>query len=204
MRKALLIVVTGILTGLFSCGGSETPPSGNGGGASGTGGVTSMGGSTANPTGGSVIPAGCNLPACLANVMQGCIPSGTCVEQSSGLMDSNVCYSNGVKEIMKMNMNTTTMTADMSLTYKKDNAVCYSFSLPMTSQTTTNPTINVKNAAGTTVAIMSVDSATDKVTVTCTGGAAVVINDKCDQSAIPDVSGLGGDTDTCTQGTCTP
>jgi hypothetical protein len=201
MHKALLIAVTGILTGLVCCGGSETPPNGNGGSAAGTGGVTSTGGSTTNPTGGSMIPEGCNLPTCLSSIMQGCVPSGTCVMQ-----DTNLCYSNGVKQISKMNIDFTTQTMDTSVTYKKDNAVCYSFSFlfPVTSQTATDTTMNVKDSAGTTVATIGVDSSTSKITATCTGGSSIVINDKCDKSMIPDVANLAGTTNTCTQGTCTP
>lgn len=199
MRKALGIVAIGILTGLVCCGGSETPPNGNGGSAAGTGGVTSTGGSTTNPTGGSMIPEGCNLPTCLSGIMQGCVPSGTCVMQ-----DTNLCYSNGVKQISKMNIDFATQTADTSVTYKKDNVVCYSFSSPVTSQTATNTTMSVKNPAGTTVATVNLDSATSKITATCTGGSSIEINDKCDKSMIPDIASLIGTTNTCTKGTCTP
>lgn len=203
MRKAFMVTMTGILLGMLGCGGSETSSNGNGGGASGTGGAIGSGGSTANPTGGSMVPEGCNLPPCLATVMEGCAPSGTCVEQSSGFFDSNTCYSNGVKEITKMNLNMATGTGDVSVTYKKNNAVCYSFNMPMTASTT-NATIQIKNGAGTTIATIEANSTTDKSTITCTGGQPVVLNDKCDKSMLPDVSGSTDTTDSCTPGTCTP
>jgi hypothetical protein len=206
MRKLGTLLALGLMTALVACGGGDgsdtdagTPLAGNGGG--GFGGVGGFGGGGA---GGGAGAGSCNYPSCLSGLATTCTPSGTCVAQTDlNTFATNVCYSNGVKAITAMNINAATGSMSMTVTYKNGSATCYSAEVGGFSLTgsTGNMTITFKNASGVAVATGVVDSTTNAVTVTCTGGQPITLDSSCDTGSY--TSSATSDT-SCTQGTCTP
>jgi hypothetical protein len=91
----------------------------------------------------------------------------------------------------------------MTLTYKNGASTCYSVDITGISMTgASGPlTMTFKNASGSTLATGTVDTTTNAVTITCTGGAPVTLNSACDTASY---AGAGSTTSSCTTGTCTP
>lgn len=170
-------------------GGDGGVSGGNGGLSGAVGGASGAGGTT-----GGGVPAGCNAPPCLADLMNSCVPSGACVEQTSASgMGSNICYANGVKMLTSFDLS----TFAISVTAKKGSTTCWSMAANATS--TAMP---VKNGSGATVATLTTDDAGNSV-VTCTGGTAVTLNADCDGTGLS-ANGDTGSGDNCTTGTCNP
>ena len=222
-----------------SCGGGSSGDAGaqgeagplTSGGATGTGGViatggiggmTATGGVTA--TGGMVVGAGgssgtgaCAYPACYTDLLSGCLPGGTCVQQSGYMcgavacpepltssptsMISNLCYGNGVKNLTSVDLtNTASMVSVTTVT--KNGTVCYSYEMPYAGATSTSMTMVFKNSAGATVVTYMVNGTDRTATITCTGKSPVVVSLDC--GSTPD-AGTSSDAGTgCTTGTCAP
>ena len=93
------------------------------GSASGCG-RTDMGAPSSPGTGGNGVTGGdggsssglCGEVPCLASLVRGCEPSGSCTTQS----EQDYCYSNGVKQQW------TATEVSSTLTVKRDSQVCYS------------------------------------------------------------------------------
>ncbi len=151
--------------------------------------------------GGGTSPGGTSGCSCLATVvgaMENCQPSGTCVEQLVGTTAVNVCYSNGVK----LQVSTSSVATDamsMTMTAKKG-SVCYS--VVMNQVSADNMSAIFKNAAGATIATLGTN-ADGQETVTCPGGASVVMADACDPQLSSAGTATNPPTTDCTQGTCT-
>jgi hypothetical protein len=130
----------------------------------------------------------CTYPSCMASLFASCTPSGTCVEQTdSATLSSNVCYSNGVKELFSLDMTTQAAV----VTVKNGNTTCFSIEETASSSgTTTNLTF--KNASGQTIATGTNNGAT--TTITCTGSQPVTLDASCDPTS--------GATTDCTTGSC--
>ncbi len=159
------------------------------GGALGLGGISGAGGSSTATTG-STIPAGCNAPSCYTDLISACVPSGTCVSQSTGITTA-LCYSDGGKVITSLDFT----TLSMAVTFKKNGAVCMSLAYDSTS---TNGVMTIKDASGKVVGTMA-DSGTGDAVVTCTGQAAVTLNQACGS-----MGGISTSSSNCTAGTCSP
>jgi len=158
------------------------------GDGTGTGGDGGLGGSS-----------GCNLSCLntLVSLMQGCQPTGTCVEQLSGTTVGNACYSNGIKLQVSMTTPSTGGTS-MSMSVKKGSAVCYS--MVMNETAAGDMTMAFKNASGVAVATMGTTT-TGGSTITCPGGSPSVIDSTCSGQANSANSMATPSTD-CTQGAC--
>jgi len=201
---------TGVASGTGGTGGlGTTNGTGGLGTTNGTGGLRAINGTgglgttngtgglgTTNGTGGSGTTGGngstgtCNIPSCIATLMNACVPSGTCVDQTDlTTYSSNDCFANGVKIITSVDMTTLAIV----MTYKNGSSTCYSVEA---TGTTTTAALTIKNASGTVVATGTED--TTSTTLTCTGGQPVTLDANCDSTA------LTGDTSNCTTGTCTP
>lgn len=215
MHTLRAFIGMGLLTLAVGCGGSSptsslSPDSGvqqgtGTGGQPGTGlgqgGAMGLGGGLGTGVGGSMggttAPSGsCTLPSCLSGITT-CIPSGTCVEQvDTTTFASNICYSNGVKEISTLDA----ASGSLAVTVKQGSTTCYSIVVPLSSATGAgSETFTVKNASGQTIATGTSDSAGNTV-VTCTGGTPVTIASTCSFGGASSTS----PTTSCTQGTCTP
>jgi hypothetical protein len=115
---------------------------------------------------------------------------------------TNICYSNGVKAIEALNINMSTGSVTMTMTYKNGSSTCYSVDIGgLTATGGGTPTLTFKNASGSTVATGTVDSTTNAVTITCTGGQPVTLNSSCDTASY---ASAGTGTADCTTGTCAP
>ncbi|MGA7744487.1 MAG: hypothetical protein ABSF35_24495 [Polyangia bacterium] len=226
MRTLGIFLAFEILALTVGCGGNSTASTDGGGGAqqgpvagAGGGGGTTMAGpiaGTGGAGGGGVAGGGsgaggiggsagsCNYPSCLASLATTCVPSGSCVSQTdTTTFATNTCYSNGVKEIESVNVNTTTGSVTVTLTYEKGNSTCYSVDVAGISAAGSGGpiTMTFKNASGSTIGTGTVDSTTNAVTITCTGGQPVILNSSCDTSSYAAASST---TSTCTAGVCTP
>jgi len=187
---------------MVSCGDSSSTPGGGGGPAGG-------GGSGGGTSGGA-----CNYPPCLTNfaaAVEDCEPSGTCVMQSglptggSTSFSTNICYSNGVKQIASTTMDALTGSVAMAITVKKGSSTCYSMDvsgISFADPTTGQVTMTFKDASGSTVATGTMNLGTNAMTVTCPGGQPVTLDPSCDTSSY--AAGMNPTSSACTQGTCTP
>ncbi|MEO8213793.1 MAG: hypothetical protein ABI560_11400 [Myxococcales bacterium] len=213
--RAFITLSFALALGMVACGSSSGNGAGgnNGssGGASGSlGGMTgSQGGSTGTTGSGGSLGGGgatgacANVPPCLANLATSCMPSGTCVQQTTtnattGSSSINSCYSNGVKEAFTTMINIATMSATFLGTVSKSGSTCFTESadLPLTGAGD-NTTFTIKNAAGATVATITVNSTTDTQTLTCGGQTYDITN-------LGDCGMPMGTTpsDNCTDGAC--
>jgi hypothetical protein len=62
-------------------------------------------------------------------------------------------------------------------------------------------TMTFMDGSGKTLGTGTVDTTTNAVTITCTGGQPVTLNSSCDTASY---AGAGSTASTCTTGTCTP
>lgn len=204
MRTLGTLSILGALAVAVGCGSSSDGNTGttNGGTSASMGGTSAAGGATggtsATVTGGSISAGGnggaastetCNIPACLANIMAGCMPSGNCTQATDASGVTNKCYDNGVKTGTSI----TIATMGFTMTAKNATSTCYSVEGTISALT-------FKDGSGTVVGTGSADMGTGTVTVTCTGGQPVALNSGCD-SVTSALNPLGGTT--CTAGSCT-
>jgi hypothetical protein len=111
--------------------------------------------------------------------------------------NSNVCYANGVKEIVIHDL----ATDDKTLTVKTSGgATCFSTAFNGNDVYTTMGSITVNDASGATVASVKLDDSGSFYLVTCTGGQQVALDASC-STAWP-VSMLMGSY--CEEGGCAP
>ena len=213
--RAVLSIATIALLGLVGCsdgagsggaggssgslggrgGGPSTSTLGTGGSKAGVGGSPGLGGSsgaggTSPATTGPLVPAGCNVPSCYSDLITACAPSGTCVSQDIGT-STNICYSDGGKLIVALDMN----TLSMSMVFKKNGVVCCSM---VSDSTSPAGVMNIKDGAGNTVGTIR-DSSSGDAVVTCTGQAPVTLNQACNS-----MGGTSASSSNCTSGTCSP
>ncbi len=145
-----------------------------------TGGTSRSGTSSVGGTGGSGGSDGgvCSEAPCWASLTVGCLPSGGCTYQhtqtsvSGTLLETGTyCYSNGVKQQQTTTTTTSTMTA------KRDNNICYSSELSLSTGS-----FVLRDGGGNQVATgtLSRDShGTYTVVVTCNGGQPTRLSDAC-------------------------
>jgi hypothetical protein len=196
MRTLSTLVALGLLAIGIGCGGSSDSSdsgalAGNGGGGLGGGGAGGGGGGAGT----------CNFPSCFAAIATDCIPSGTCVKSTGTAGSSNICYSNGVKEISALSISGTTIS--YVVTFKNASKTCYSMIIDPSAALSGGPvTMSINDPAGTTVGTMSVDTATGQGTVTCTNQAPVTLESAC--TAGLDPTGTTAGSTPCTEGACTP
>jgi hypothetical protein len=133
---------------------------------------------------------GCNFPSCLADLLATCTPSGTCVEQVDlATYSSNVCYSNGVKELMSMDPT----TGVALVTFKNGSTTCFTLE-EVASASGTSSSLTIKNGSGQTVATGTNNSG-GTTTITCTGGQPVTFDSSCDPTS-------AAATTDCAEGSC--
>jgi hypothetical protein len=158
------------------------------------------------------ILASCGVPACYLDLLLPCMPEGACVQQTTTMcgatacatpstttptgVTSNMCFDNGVKMLMNMDMSNPLATT-ATTTMKKGSAVCGTIVVGPYSKDTGPPTATVKNAAGTTVATVVTDLTAQTETITCVGSAPVVVSMGCGGRS-------DGGTSSCTKGICAP
>jgi hypothetical protein len=132
----------------------------------------------------------CNFPSCLADLLANCTPSGTCVEQVDlTTYSSNVCYSNGVKELMSLDMTTGVAV----VTVKNGNTTCFTLE-EVAPVIGTSSSLTIKNGSGQTVAT-GTNNSDGTTTITCTGGQPVTFDSSCDPMS-------SAATTNCTEGSC--
>jgi hypothetical protein len=152
---------------------------------------------------------------CYNDLVSSCAPNGACVEQAGYMCGATVCpepltgvpmptsmfnyrcNANGVTVSTTADMTNPTSMTSVQL-YKKNGTVCYSVEMPLSAATANSVTMVIKNPAGATVATYTVNQTANTVTITCTGGSAVVVSLDCMKSSSAD----GGTP--CTTGTCAP
>jgi hypothetical protein len=123
-----------------------------------------------------------------------CLPAGACIQEGSYSTGSaNICYSNGVKEIIAIDS-----SFNVSMTVKNASMTCFTLTGSILSIITGGGavTMSVLNAAGTPIASIAQDLTTNLLTVTCFGGQPAVLDPSC-------MTGLSP-SNTCTSGTCLP
>jgi hypothetical protein len=132
----------------------------------------------------------CNAPSCYADLMQGCKPGDTCVQQTNGY-DTAQCYDNGVKVVVTVD----TKAATRSTVVMNGTRVCYRLDYDLVALLTGAAVVGyIRDGSGATVATLG-DDVSGRSTVTCNGGSPVVLNQACDAN-----SGAAP----CTAGTCIP
>jgi|GEM_PF-1985950 len=184
------------------------------GGATGSGGATGMGGVVTGTGGalasGGVVGAGgatsgsrddastdrtCNWPSCMTSAGKACLPAGACIQQGSYSTGSaNICYSNGVKEVIGIDG-----SFNASMTIKNATTTCFTMIgsvLPLVLGGGAAVTMSLQNAAGNVIGAVTQDQTTNQLTVTCAGSQPVVIDPAC-------ITGLSM-SNACTSGTCFP
>ena len=202
-----------------STGATPSEPSGTGGNRGGTGsgsGTNAVGGIVAAGSGGSIggtsvvssavggtITGGsggsgggvCDEIPCLAPMVRGCMPSGSCTSQSAtaGLVPTTTyCYANGVKEQTVVRASGTTSIV-ATLTVKRDAQICYSIDVSMTDPSAISYAF--RDGSGTQVATGTGTSSASLPVVTCNGGSPTPISIAC--------GALVSATASCTPGSCT-
>jgi hypothetical protein len=191
-RTLTIVVLFAFLGGLnfAACGDDDKPAgTGDGGTTTGDGGTTTGDGATASDGGSS----GSCYPSCVADLFTACLPSGTCMTQSSGT-NSTTCYSNGYRQSTTYDPGT--MTAIIRV--EKSGMACYTLE-SRTSGTTS--TITYKNAAGMPVATSTSMTGTPSlVTITCTGGQPVMVDTM--SAACRPAGSADASAPMCTPGAC--
>jgi hypothetical protein len=206
-----------VAAGVAGCGSSSSNGSGGSNGALGgsngaaggsngaAGGTHGSGGAGPAGTGGAggATASGCgDVPPCLANLLTNCMPSGTCIEQQSDptnftMVTDNFCYSNGVKQSSVTTIDLASSSVSSVTTFSKAGSTCFSEEGTFGGAGGGTGSINVKNGAGSVVAVLSANAAGD-TTVTC-GGQTYVIRDM-GACAMPGNGGASGAD--CTMGSC--
>jgi len=206
------VFLSGLLT-LGACGSSSNS-SGTGGTTGSLGGTTgALGGTTGSVgghvgstggttgAGGTTVTGSCtNIPSCLQAFVS-CLPSGTCMSQESGsiattgTMQVNLCYSNGVKDSATESFDATSGAVSLVAMISKGGTLCYTetFSDVGAGGADGTAVVTIKNPAGTAVATLTDSPDGTGTLVTCPGQAAVLLPDGCNMNT--SVSG-------CTPGVC--
>jgi hypothetical protein len=179
--------------GVISTGGVATGAGGRpaSGGTVGTGGASSAAHHDAS-TG-----RACNWPSCLANVGTDCLPAGACIQQGSYSDGKvNICYANGVKEIIGLDGSS---SFNATVTVKTAATTCFTMRgsiLPLILGGGRQVTMSLEDAAGKVIGTIVADPTINQLIVTCTGSQPVALDPLC-------IAGLSVSTG-CTSGTCLP
>ena len=201
------VLVVSVLVSAPSCGRTDLNPvvAGEGGtnavggmtGAGGTsaaGGVVGTGGATSGSHDDASTARTCNWPSCMTGVGKECLPAGDCIQQGSYSTGSaNICYSNGVKEVIGLDS-----SFNASMTLKNATMTCFTMSGSVLPLITGGGvlTMSLQNGAGNVIGVVAQDLTTNQLTVTCAGGQPVVLDPAC-------ITGLSP-SNACTSGTCLP
>lgn len=189
--------------GSSNTSGGTTSSGGSGDATGGSSGSSGKGGSSGSSgTGGSSGSSGnCTVPACLADLTADCTPTGACVEQQSDATDFSmpftdaICYDNGVAALVSLDF----ATGNLVVTVSKNGDTCFSEEAVVDTSSGTASDLTVKDASGKTVATVSNDADGNSV-ISC-GGKTYTVDASCDSTM---AGMMGGTTDSCTMGTCTP
>jgi hypothetical protein len=93
----------------------------------------------------------------------------TTTNATTGASSVNVCYSNGVKEVLSFMADATGTSLTFLATVSKSGSTCFTESGSGSLSGTGSTVITVKNAAGATVATITEDNDTGTETATCGG-----------------------------------
>ena len=200
-----------------ACGSSSSNGNFNGsagsngstGGSLGSGGTTGAGG-TSGGGGTTAIGSWCDVPPCLAKLITGCTPSGTCIRQMSGSISTgitaNTCYSNGVKQSRVETLDSAFTSATFVLTFSRSGITCFSEGGTSTVGAGGNSgslAVSVRNGSGVVVATVTLAAITGETTVTWGGQTYTVTNMGSCGMTMPNIGGTGGTAGAdCTQGSC--
>ena len=109
---------------LVAGGGGTTAMGGvvaGAGGVPSSGGVVGTGGATSGTRDDASTARTCNWPSCMTSAGKDCLPVGACIQQGSYSTGSaNICYSNGVKEIIGIDR-----SFNASMTVKNATMTCF-------------------------------------------------------------------------------
>ena len=164
------------------------------GGAPASGGVVGTGAATYGSHDDASTARTCNWPSCMTSAGKDCLPAGDCVQQGSYSTGSaNICYSNGVKEIIGIDR-----SFNASMTVKNATTTCFTMIGSVLPLMTGGGvvTMSLQNAAGNVIGSVTQDLSTNQLTVTCTDSQPVVLDPAC-------ITGLSM-SNACTSGTCLP
>ncbi|HEY4184071.1 MAG TPA: hypothetical protein VGP07_03340 [Polyangia bacterium] len=155
-------------------GGGGTSGGGLGGSAGAAGGSTGAAGGTIGTTG----DCG-DLPACIADVISGCVPAGTCLVAASGVDTTSthdICYGDGIKAVNTVTNDINAGTGINTITFYKAGATCYSLSSAFDSSSLTR-TYTLTNADGVAVGTLNTVTANGTVTSVTCGAVTTPITD---------------------------
>jgi hypothetical protein len=165
------------------------------GGAPASGGVVGTGGATSGSPDDVSTARTCNWPSCMTSAGKDCLPAGACIQQGSYSTGSaNICYANGVKEIIGIDR-----SFNASMTVKNPTTTCFTMSgsvLPLLMGSGAAVTMSLQNGSGNVIGSVAQDLTTNQLTVTCTGSQPVGLDPAC-------ITGLSP-SNACTSGTCLP
>jgi hypothetical protein len=130
----------------------------------------------------------------MTGVGEDCLPAGGCIQQGSYSTGSaNICYANGVKEIIGIDK-----LFNASATIKNATMTCFTMRgslLPLINGSGV-VTMSLLNEAGNVIGSVAEDLTTNHLTITCTGSPPVTLDPSC-------ITGLSP-SNACTSGTCLP
>lgn len=149
----------------------------------------------------------CSEVPCLASLIPGCQPEGSCVRQVSLLIQTGTgtssaeayCFNNGIKvQLAKWAKYVDAgigFDGGMTVKFKRRNAVCCDYVNygGATSPNTVQQTYH--DEKGEQVATATWDFPDDVITLTCQGGKPTRLSNRCRKL-------LGVDTSSCQDGTC--
>jgi len=206
----------------MGCSSSSAPPDGGAAPDGGSGGRDAMAvdsgqgrsdaaadGSRGEPEalaegGGRGDAGSCVLPGCLANLATGCMPSGTCTQNTDPTTgDISSCYSNGITRGDLMDVS----SGNQILAAKNATSTCYAIDYSGNDVYSDNPTTaTVTSGADAGVATMQLNVANDggiSWSVTCTGGTAVTLDPSCQMAwPLAWMMGFGGPQGCTSSATC--
>ena len=197
-------------------GGRAGAAGGSSGGTSGSAGAAG-GGSSGTAAGGATGSCGNAVPACVADVLSGCNPSGACTTSARTVsttgFSSATCYANGVKRESTTTIDTSTGGYTSTTVVTKSGATCYSYdALANTGGASGSDavTFTFKNVQGATIGTLdeSKDAGGNTIyKVTCGGQTATVTDlGLCSppRSSSSGAGGSSGDTSCPMSSDCTP
>lgn len=126
MKKASIRLLVAAAATALACGGDAKPGIGEPDGAAGMTG--SGGGGAIGGRGGTDGGGECMFPECVAALVRDCPAMGSCVQQRSGT-GSNICFSNGVKFMISVDI--MRGVAATRITKTDGLTTCYSLEAPI-------------------------------------------------------------------------
>jgi hypothetical protein len=137
----------------------------------------------------------CQFPACIQKIQFSCMPAGSCMQQltmSNGGIATNICYANGVKQVISI-MGGRTQSTNIRF-FNADGTSCFSIE-PQQGRGGGVNALTYRDAGGNVVANATLDGGL--LSITCVGQSTPqVVPATCQ----PGVMRNGGPS--CTNGTC--